>query len=479
MKEFSYVNIVFYILLIVANSLTHEKLSGLLVSLPEIIIVVSLLLRNKIEKAFFWHLVFTITCLAIPFSQITNPEDAHYGLFNYSKLKLVGPVGVYHLILLLLFFKAFSLKISVSLQSLFYSLYKTIIYLAVSGIFLGIVGLIFFDYYFEYFILYTSYIITLFLTIFVLIRMPFTSFISTIYKMLLEVMMAAPIAALIVYLFGFTSQYGDEKISIILEVVYYSMALVFAYYHLKNYALPLFSFFITVFLLFDGGMGGKGIIFMGIVLVTFLLLLFNKNTTGFNIDKRKGYLKMALIPILLVFVVKFASYIENAEYNLFLYKLENVTLLINLFQGIEGIYLIPESPRVRIIEVMSIFNELFRNPIYLFFGKGYGSYFSDDFNLLANLNLTNAYKAIEINSNKYGGVHDSFSSIPLANGLFGTFLVSRLVYLYVKRIKTNFMAYAAIPWLAFTFYYNVQFGIVALLLLYSSEMLLYYKNEDG
>jgi hypothetical protein len=152
--------------------------------------------------------------------------------------------------------------------------------------------------------------------------------------------------------------------------------------------------------------------------------------------------------------------------------------MINVFDGIDGINLIPESPRVRIVEIMSIFNELFRNPIYLLFGKGYGSYFSDNFKLLANMDLINAYKAVEITNNKYGGVHDSFSSIPLANGLFGLTLIFRLTFKYIKMIKYNFMAYAAIPWLAFTFYYNVQFGIVAMLLLYCSEFYLNAKNEQ-
>ncbi|MDN3671919.1 hypothetical protein QWY99_02410 [Flavobacterium branchiarum] len=479
MSEFSYRNIVLYILLIIGNSLTHEKITGILVSFPEIIAVVYFISKGNTEKAFFFHIVFTITCLAIPFSQITNPEDSHYGLFNYSKLKLIGPIGIYHIIMFSFFIRTLRLKVQVPFNSVFYSLYKTIIFIGVSGILLGIFGLIFLEYYVEYFVLYTSYILTLFFTAFVLIRMPFYSFVGKLYKMLLEVMIAAPIAALIVYILGFSSQYGADDVSILIEVVYFSMALIFSYYHLKNFFLPLFSFLLTGFFLMDGGMGGKGIIFMGVVLIMFLLTAFNKHTTGINIAKRKRALRFAMIPILIFVVIKFASYIEDSEYNLFLYKLENVTLLINVFQGFDGIYLIPESPRVRIIEIMSIFNELFSNPVYLLFGKGYGSYFSDDFRLLAGLDLVNAYKAVEISNNKYGGVHDSFSSIPLANGLIGLFLIFRLTIKYAKMIKHNFMAYAAIPWLAFTFYYNVQFGIIAMLLLFSSEFYLKSQNEQA
>ncbi|WP_294958181.1 hypothetical protein [uncultured Flavobacterium sp.] len=477
MSGFSYRNIILYILLIIGNSLTHEKITGIFVSFPEIITVIYFLFRGKTEKAFFFHIVFTITCLAIPFSQITNPEDSHYGLFNYSKLKLLGPIGVYHLIMFSFFIRTIRLKIQIPVKSTFYSLYKTIIYIGASGILIGVFGLIFMGYYVEYFILYTSYILTLFFTAFVLIRMPFFSFVSKLYKMLLETMIAAPIAALFVYIAGFTSQYGEDDISIIIEVVYFSMALIFAYYHLKSYILPLFSFLITVFLLMDGGMGGKGIIFMGVVLIMFILTAFNKNTTGIDIVKRKQRLRFMMIPIVLFVIIKFTSYIQDSEYNLFLYKLENVTLLVNVFQGLDGINLIPESPRVRIIEIMSIFNELFNNPIYLLFGKGYGSYFSDDFKLLSGLDLVNAYKAVEISNNKYGGVHDSFSSIPLANGLIGLFLIFRLTVKYAKMVKHNFMAYAAIPWLAFTFYYNVQFGIIAMFLLFSSEFYSKFKYE--
>ncbi|PRZ21003.1 hypothetical protein [Flavobacterium granuli] len=477
MNEFSYKYVVLYILLIIGNSLTHEKITGILISFPEIIAVIYLLFTSKTEKAFFFHIVFTISCLAIPFSQITNPEESHYGLFNYSKLKLIGPVGVYHLIMFSFYIRTFRLKVTIPPNSVFYLLYKTIIFLGASGILIGIFGLLFFGYYIEYFVIYTSYILTLYLTSFVLIRLPFESFVTKLSKMLIELMIAAPIAALFVYLLGFTSQYGTEEVSIIIEVVYFSMALIFAYYHMRNFLLPILSFLITGFLLMDGGMGGKGILFMGIILILFLFMAFNKKATGYDIVKRRKNIQLALIPVLMFGFIKLTSYIENSEYNLFLYKLENVTLMVNVFQGIDGINLIPESPRVRIVEIMSIYNELFSNPFFLLFGKGYGSYFSDDFKLLANMDLINAYKDIEISNNKYGGVHDSFSSIPLANGLIGVFLVFRLVIKYIKMINHNFMAYAAIPWLAFTFYYNVQFGIIAMLLLYSSEFYLNLKDE--
>lgn len=475
MKEFSYKNIVFYTFLIIGNSLTHEKISGLCLSIPEILVVIYLLSKGKTENAFFFHLVFTITCLAIPFSQITNPDDAHYGLFNYSKLKILGPIGVFHIILFSFFIKTFRLKILIPSNSVFYLLHRTIVFLALSGIFFGVIGLLFLEYYFEYFIIYTSYILTLFLTSFLLIRIS-KKFITKLTKMLIEVMIAAPFAALVVYFLGYTSEYGGESISIIIEVVYFSMALVFTYYQFRQYLLPLLSFFATGFLLFDGGMGGKGILFMGIILILFILMIFNDKAIGYEIDKRKKYLRLLLIPISVFGIIKFTSYFQNSEYNLFLYKLENVTLLINLFQGYNGIYLIPESPRVRIIEVICIFNELISNPIYLLFGKGYGAYFSDKYQLLADMDLINAYKAIEISSNKYGGVHDSFSSIPLANGLIGIILIVRLIIKYISIIKNNFMAYAAIPWLAFTFYYNVQFGIVAMLLLFCSEFKFSYEH---
>lgn len=477
MNDFSYKYVVLYILLIIGNSLTHEKISGILISFPEIIVVIYLLFTSKTEKAFFFHIVFTISCLAIPFSQIINPEESHYGLFNYSKLKLIGPVGVYHLIMFSFYIKTFRLNVTIPSNSVFYLLYKTIIFLGSSGILLGIFGLLFFGYYVEYFVIYTSYILTLYMTAFVLIRLPVESFVNKLSKMLIELMIAAPIAALFVSLLGFTSQYGTAKVSIIIEIVYFSMALIFAYYHMRNFLLPILSFLITGFLLLDGGMGGKGILFMGIILIIFLFMAYDKKATGYDILQRRKKIQLALIPFFMFGFIKLTSYIENSEYNLFLYKLENVTLMVNVFQGIDGINLIPESPRVRIIEIMSIFNELFSNPFFLLFGKGYGSYFSDDFKLLANMDLFNAYKAFEISSNKYGGVHDSFSSIPLTNGLIGLFLVFRLVFKYIKMIKHNFMAYAAIPWLAFTFYYNVQFGMIAMLLLYSSEFYLNLKDE--
>lgn len=477
MKEFSYLNVLLFILLIIGNSLTHEKIIGLFISLPQFIFILLLLFTNRLRKAFFWHLIFTVTCLAIPFSQITNPDDVQFGLFNYSKLKLLGPIGVYHVILLVFFLKSIRIKVSLPRNSLFYSLYKVIIYLGASGILFGLFGLIFFNYYLDYFILYSSYIITLFITIFVLIRMPFQSFLKQNFKMILEVMIAAPLAAIIVFLLGFNAEYAGEKISIILEVVYYSITLIFAYYHLKSYWLPILSFLATGFLLMDGGMGGKGIIFMALLLLLFLITAFRKLTANFNVKLRKRILLLCLVPIVLIATIKITTYFQSTDTGLFLNKIDSVLLLVNVFQGLDGFNLIPESPRVRLIEIVSIFHELFGNPIYLLFGKGYGAYYSDYLNLFSGLGMKNAYKPIELATKKYAGVHDSFSSIPLANGMIGLVLIFRLVIKYTKKIKYNFMAFAAIPWLGFTFYYNVQFGIVAVLLLYSSEKYLNYKYE--
>lgn len=472
MKEYSIKHIAFLVVLIILNSITHEHILGAIIAVPQFVFVLFLLFTGQTKRAFFFHLVFTITCIPIPFSTLINPDEITHGLFNYSKFKIVNPIGVFHLITFLFIAVVMKKKNAMDKKSLFYLLYKTLLYLALSGFFLGIIGLMFQQFYIKYFISYSVYMFTIIATMFILMRLHTRAFLYKIFQMVIEVMIAAPIAALITAFSGFTTSYGGSgiDIAIVLDVVYFSMALLFSFYQFKHYQLPVFAFLITLYLLTDGGMGGKGIIFMGIViLIFFSWTILRKPVLNFWAKKRRLILKMLIVP----FVAGIALFVwvvfDDKRYALFIYKLENVWLMVNIFEGKEGLLKIPESPRVRFIEIINIVYEQLHNPFYLIFGKGYGSYFSDNLGLLPLLDSKYSFPAEEIFANRMGSPHDTFSAVPLANGWLGFLVLYRMVFKYFRRIRHNFLAFAAIPWLGFVFYYNPIFGLVAMLMLYASE----------
>ena len=476
-KEFSTKGVLFFITLIFFNLLTHETAWNLLISIPQFCWVLTLLLLRKTQKAFFYHLVFSVTCLAIPFSQLTNPGESIYGLFNYSKLKIIGPLAYYHLISIAIFLIAIKQGLKIDKRSLFFSLIKTLVFLAILGIGFGIIGLIFFEYYLQHFISYSVYMIVLLLNAILLAKFHSNYFLLMVFKAIVSILIAAPIASIVLEWIGKTMLYGNSTVAVVNEAGYFSIVLIFAIYQFKRIFLPLIAVSSTFLLLLDGGMGGKGIIIVLCALGIFILSTF----TGFyrrNYRKRVQLVKGILIPSVVFMVLKIQSYFANAENKLFIYKFESFILMFEAFKGMEYLDVIPASPRIRIISLINILDEQIKNPIKFLFGSGYGSYFYDESNLFRDIDLRSAFRPIEVKTGKFGRPHDTLVAVPLANGFIGLALLIRLVYRYILRMKHNFLAFAVIPWLFLTFYYNSQFGLVGLIMLYSSEQKLNLLNQN-
>ncbi len=477
-KEYSVKEILLYCLFVFLNLITHETKLALLVSIPQILFVIGLLILNRTEKAFFYHLIFTITCLAIPFSQITNPGESLYGLYNYSKLKIIGPLGYYHLVNFAIFLIALKRKLKVEKKSLFFSLIKVLFFLGATGIVFGIIGLLFFDYYLNHFVSYSVYILIILINAILLAKFHSEKFLNRIFRGIIAVLIASPIASIILKLIGKTMLYGNTSIPILNEVAYYSIFLIFAIYQFRNYVFPLIAVGISILLLIDGGMGGKGIIINALTVFVFLISAFMPYYRK-NYKKRTNLVKAILFPCLLVFIVQIQSFFSNSENKLFIYKFESFILMFKAFKGLEYIDVIPASPRVRIISLINIFHDQIRNPIKLLFGSGYGAYFHDHYNLFEGMDLRSGFRKEEVLAGRYGRPHDTLVAVPLANGFFGLFLLLGVVYGYILRIKYNFLAFAVVPWLLLAFYFNSQFGVVGLIMLYASQKRLSLFKENA
>ena len=114
MKDSSYnddanlVHVIIYSILTFLTLLFHESTTSIFITVPQYIIVIYYLFKD-VEKAFKIHIIFSLTCLAIPYSSITDPGIS-YSLYNYSKLKAVGPISFSLIISLLILLKLLVIK---------------------------------------------------------------------------------------------------------------------------------------------------------------------------------------------------------------------------------------------------------------------------------------------------------------------------------------------------------------------------------
>ncbi|GEM_PF-1752589 len=455
------------------NFITHEKSIGIIISIPQIILVTYFLFTNRTKEAYVWHVIFSLTCIAIPFSSITAPGQGEYSLYNYSKLKLFGPIGFSQLLTMLFFLKLLPIKSKLSKESLFRLLEKMLLFFAVFGIFNGLLGLFFSDYHYSSFVTHVVYIIPLLLNVSVLKKLYSIDFLQLLRKIMFALLISSTFASLLSYILGFVSQYGSSDVIIQAEVSYYSPILLFCLLYDKHKILAFLFFCISLFILQSGGTGGKGIIIMLLIFILFLWSVFFSSTI--HIAKlNRLILRFSILLFICVLVFFILDLYQHSEYSLFLYKLDSVFSLLSIFDSSDGVALLPNSPRIRVASLMNIFQEFISNPYFFFFGKGYGGYFSDLTGILANSDLSAAFPDEQVKLDQFSRPHDTFASVPLVNGLLGLVFILYVVYRYIKRIKYDYFALAVIPWLLLTFYYNFQFAYVGLLMLFLTE-----RNEES
>lgn len=473
MIQISYKSVILYTLITFIAIRFHESPLGLLLTFPQCLLVLYYLLKCNLLEAYKWHLVFSLTCLAIPFSSITDPGES-YALYNYSKFKLIGPLSLSLLIsCAILFVAIFQKKKIVFPNNLFTRLNKLLLYFSIYGIFVGVIGLFLMDYNLDAFITFTVYIIPLIINGAILLLLDSEIYKVKILSTILELLISSPFASLLFMLTGFLTTYSADKIIPQNELGYYSSILIFSIFYMKKYLLPLGAGVLSFLFSFYGGTGGKGIIINIIFLVFFLVFLFKNKELAF----RKRIVITRIVVIVFSFIC-FSSATILVTNELFLWKLYNVVALFDIFQGMGGIDLIPNSPRIRIVSMINIFYPLTDNPIKVLLGTGYGGYFFDYINGFAISDLSHAFSQYEISTGRFSRPHDTFAAVPLVNGIVGLWWVVKLSILYAKKYQQNFLSLASIPWLLLVFYYNPQYGLVGLIMLYVSDLHLNKKDYE-
>lgn len=455
--------------LVLFNLITIGTPINLIITIPQALYIIFLLLHKKTAKALLYHILFVVTCISATSS--AGMSDELRTIYSYSRVKLVDPVGLSYILSILILL--LSLKNTIKIKNtLFYKLIKTFFTLGLTGFVMGLWGFLMDDNYAISGVLnYGIYILVLSINGYALILNYTTNLTKQFYELSIHVICAGIIATFVAYSFlGISTTYGGLN-NIILQpdLIYYAASLLLGLYVFKNdyrILIPLFMYIIISL----NTSGGKTIAIFAFVLIYFIYTIYfskyYKNTYSSYI---KQYRVLSII--IIAFVILNGIGITFNNNNLFSQKLQQ---FLSLFSG--NISDIDTSLYIRVVSFWDIVCSFGYNPIRWLFGMGYGGYFIDVTGLLGQLNLgEGAFSMEDIKTGYFHTAHDTFCSVPLINGFFGLYLLIRIVIKYIYRIKYNFLATAAIPWLLLTFYFNTQLALVGMMMLFGSE----YINIDN
>lgn len=463
-KVYLYVGIYFF--LFIWNIIFRESAVGLLITIPQYLIVLFFLfIRKNYRKACFFHLLFIVLSLDGT-SSLLGGEGGAVVMYSYAKLKVVGSIGFNHLIGIFLWL-CVKLKFPIIgyKDSLFYQSNKVISILALGGISIGIIGLGFFDYSFLYFMKPVVYICNAFLYTDILLRLYNILYVKQFYFHSIYLLIAAPIAsAFCFHCLGIHSIYSTEDAFIYNEMFALSPSLLIALLQLANRKwLICFSLGCYLLNLYVGGRGSHFVlIFAALCFFLYQLYFCSGN----------AIMRFGIFVIMIISVPTLSGFLFSAS-KLSLIKLNEVLSLTNLFWGDADFMLrirnIPESPFVRISEVLNILHNGLSNPLGLIFGNGYGGYFTDSLGLFRGLTLLGGYSDDVIVSGKFTTAHSVYPNVLLFNGIIGLYLLIGLGLKYLFKMRTTFLAFAALLLFLYSFYFNPIMLVCCIFLLYGAE----------
>ncbi len=470
-----YVIVWLLVFLELANMLFVGSLLNLIIAFPEVIFVLFILfVKNDPKKALLWHVLFCLTGFDATFS------DEEPIIYSYPEVKLFGPLTISYIVLGLIWIRVITNPIKIEVkQTLLFKFRKTMLILMLYGLIVGFLGILFDGYRFGDFITPFVYIFVGYIFLDILIRLYDKQFLEKSFGYAFCLLVASPIATFISFFFlNLSVEYSIYETLITNEVFgFCPILMLFFVFKEKNNKLLLYTGLITYFICaFTAGRGG-----------TFLDIAACFAIIAYIVYAKKGlvrplYRKLLIvgIPFAVIGIVSY-SQIMDVSTNLATVKISE---LFSMFQAMgtitsSGLDIsgISESPYVRIAEVLNVLDNGLHNIFGLFFGYGYGGYYTDSTHLFEAVPLTGAFPQEYINSGRYGAAHSFMPTLLLYNGLIGLTMTSVLCFRYLKNIKYTPLAFAAFNLFFHSFYFNTSIIIGAAFILFAAESRIVYQNR--
>lgn len=438
------------------NLVTLTSAVNVVLTVLEIFVVFYLIFKNKLSDAVIWHFIFILTCISANSADEVEGLDSSL-MFSYSRLKLIGPIGVSYLISIVLLVLSKGKKSKMPKDFLFSKLYRFFCYVCGAGIFVGIIGILISDYYVSSFLSYSIYMIMVLVNMCCLLKHYSEVFEKKILNLLVPLLCGASFAAFLAYLSGVRTNYGGiYGVPLMPDITYYGAILLLVLLK-KKHKLVMFLALVCFVVLSVLGMTGKAIFINVFAVLIFVLQIFASNMIRF---------RYKLIGVIVI--VAGAFYFSHLE----LGQLSAVKLAqaVSIFDNSGDLDMVAGSPKVRIASTINVYHEGVSNPFFFLFGHGYGGYFKDDLKLMEGMDLTNGGWPEEIvRKGKFPSAHDTFATVPLLSGFVSLFLLLFIGFKYIGRVNKSAFAYAAFPWLILTFYFNIQTAIAGMLFLFAAD----------
>ena len=471
-KVNAHIGINYYVFLFISiqivNTLTLSSYWSLLVTIPQIFVVLHFLLNKaSIKQAILWHVVFSVTACDL------NNLDEGVILLSYPSLKLYGPLTISYIILGFIWIKARFTPVKLPKDSLFIKLKGLFALLLIGGALLGLVGLLLWDNSVAIFIGSFRYMLIAFIYTDIFARIYDIGYLKKCVAFSLALLIASPMATFIDYfVLGLGYNYSIFISFMSNSVFVLSPILLLCLFYkpirvISNVSMLLVSLLCYFALIFSSGRGGH---MLGLTVALFIIAyfsFFNKKDSVIHVGIG-GRIIFAFA--IFIFAIAGAYLFQHVGDSLASNKLNQLVSLSFMFNGGSGLSEVATSPYIRIAEVLDVIDNGLHNIFALLLGRGYGGFFTDSLHLFNGIDLSvGGFSDLEIRTGRYRSPHSMVPNVLLFHGVIGLFFVIRIAVIYLKKINITPFVFPAFSLLLYSLYYNVPLIAISTLILYSAE----------
>lgn len=446
---------------VIVNIVTLNNPANLLLTIPQYIIVLFFLVKNNIRDSVLSHFAFTILSLSAQ-KTLGMFETEDFLLYNYGTLKLIGPIRACYAMNLVFTLILLHSKLKVRKDLLYYKLYKVFLCLFIPASIIGVIGVALHPFYtFDKLLDKEIYAYVVLTSMYIILKVANDRFIQVAYYICLSGIMAGIFGSFFCFITGLTvSHYSVFDIAYMSDITYLTPMLIIGVIMVKQRALLLLTLVIYFFFA-TTVLAGKEV--FSIAFCLFFLLYCYFFRTGNK--KRSPFVTILMFGVVGLLVGLVIHIQGNTGSTMASYKLHSAFSMMTGNIDDAG-----RSPYIRMAQLANILYEGLQNPFLLIFGNGYGGYFEDKLGLFANVDLLNgAYNFKTVGSGRFHSGHDAVVNIPFFNGLVGMWLVLRISWKYIKKIRFNYMNSAIFLWVLLIFYFNTIFAYIGLFALIGAE----------
>lgn len=458
------------IILELANILLQQSLAGLVITIPQVLIVLYLLYAKKnLHTALIWHIVFCLTSMDAT-SLLVDEQ-----LISYAKVKLFGPFTLSYIILGLLWIEARRHPVNCGKDSMLLKLRRLLFILLISGTIIGGVGSLFYVHRWDDFIGPFRYMLVGVIYMDIFVRMCTKAHLKDYYNFAYILVIASPfVSFLTFYVMGIKANYGDDIDALVCNEVFTiaPMLIIMLLYTFRFKCIMLVSLVLYFACLFSAGRGGYFLgVFVSLVCVVYITYFSHPGIRPQIVRIMKWIMPVAIILGVAFFSTLVFSLDSSSLGGMKFHQLMNLMqFFLGPSSGASELASMSSSPYIRIAEVLNIFDNGLANPLALIFGHGYGGYYTDSAGLFVFVDVSQGGFPTEVvASGKFGTAHSMLPNTLLFHGLIGVFLVVKMGFAYLRKVGVTPFCFAAFMLFFMALYFNPSILIVALFALVAAE----------